>query len=306
MKTVQIALIACIVGLMSSCNEQLDSNNSINEYHRLTEIAMLHYALGCNAQSEAYFERAFQIRKRVNETDYLYAAAAAFKNNNLKKAKEYLENSIVYTNANINYLNSFKEFDQFRESETFKGVISDYEYYKELYGSKLEHPEFNQKLEELISRDQANRKGLYPKDSFKIIDSLNVIDLKSLTDQYGWNEKGWLILWHQRDSFKDDNWIWNYFRPVLNKNIADGKARRSFWAQFEDHEAIVTNGTQIYGSYISQTDTYPIVDIENVDKRRRDIGLPPLWYMNKVYGYDLPAGYTYNTGKRFNEEAICE
>ena len=103
-------MIACIVGLMSSCNEQLDTNNSINEYDRLTEIAMLHYALGCNAQSEAYFGRAFQIRKRVNETDYLYAAAAAFKNNNLKKAKEYLENSIVYTNANINYLNSFKEF----------------------------------------------------------------------------------------------------------------------------------------------------------------------------------------------------
>ena len=33
---------------------------------------------------------------------------------------------------------------------------------------------------------------------------------------------------------------------------------------------------------------------KNVDIRRWEIGLPPMWYMNKIYGTELPDGYQTN------------
>lgn len=40
--------------------------------------------------------------------------------------------------------------------------------------------------------------------------------------------------------------------------------------------------------YWNQYDVYPIIDIENVDRRRAEFDVPPLWYMEKVYGIEPP------------------
>ena len=57
---------------------------------------------------------------------------------------------------------------------------------------------------------------------------------------------------------------------------------------FEDERSIYESNKQIYGMYRNQFD---IIDVQNVDERRWAIGLPPLWYMNKVYATELPYGY---------------
>lgn len=67
--------------------------------------------------------------------------------------------------------------------------------------------------------------------------------------------------------------------------------RKDFWAMFEEEKSITKNGEQIYGLYFSNFDQFPIKDIENVDKRRKNIGKPPLWYMHKVYEIELPPAY---------------
>ncbi|MGF1556607.1 hypothetical protein [Paucihalobacter sp.] len=60
---------------------------------------------------------------------------------------------------------------------------------------------------------------------------------------------------------------------------------------FEEEKSIINTKEQIYGLYWGQFDQFPIKDIENVDKRRTEKGLAPLWYMEKVYGIDLPSEY---------------
>lgn len=60
---------------------------------------------------------------------------------------------------------------------------------------------------------------------------------------------------------------------------------------FEEENSIVNKKEQIYGMYWNQFDEYPITDIENVDKRRAEFDVPPLWYMKKVYGIELPSEY---------------
>ena len=47
-----------------------------------------------------------------------------------------------------------------------------------------------------------------------------------ITRAYGWHERAWLIIWHQRGNHDGDNNIWNYFRSLINKEIEE---RKKFW-----------------------------------------------------------------------------
>lgn len=66
------------------------------------------------------------------------------------------------------------------------------------------------------------------------IDSLNIERLIEITKEHGWQERAWLILWHQRGNHDEDNYVWNYFRPLINKEIEDGKISRDFWKPFDE------------------------------------------------------------------------
>jgi len=63
-------------------------------------------------------------------------------------------------------------------------------------------------------------------------DSLNIARLMEITVLHGWQERAWVILWHQRGTYGEDNYIWNYFKPLIDKEIAAGTISRDFWAAF--------------------------------------------------------------------------
>ena len=67
-------------------------------------------------------------------------------------------------------------------------------------------------------------------------DSLNVERLIEITKKHGWQERSWIILWHQRGTYGKDNYIWNYFKPLIDKEIEDGKVSRNFWRPFIEHK----------------------------------------------------------------------
>jgi hypothetical protein len=66
------------------------------------------------------------------------------------------------------------------------------------------------------------------------VDKLNIERLMEITKKYGWQERAWLILWHQRGNHDEDNYVWNFFRPIINKEIEEGKLSRSFWKPFDN------------------------------------------------------------------------
>ena len=65
------------------------------------------------------------------------------------------------------------------------------------------------------------------------VDSLNIDRLMDITKEHGWQERAWIILWHQRGNHDEDNYVWNYFRPLINKEIEEGKISRIFWSAFD-------------------------------------------------------------------------
>jgi hypothetical protein len=139
-------------------------------------------------------------------------------------------------------------------------------------------------------------------------DSINLIKVKKILDERGWlgtdvvgqegNQTLFLVIQHA------DITTQQKYLPLMRTAVANGKASASHLALLEDRVALGLGKRQIYGSQISrdnQTGEYfvqPLEDPENVDKRRKEVGLGPLqdyisnWGMKwdvEAYKKKLPA-----------------
>jgi hypothetical protein len=140
-------------------------------------------------------------------------------------------------------------------------------------------------------------------------DSINVIKVKAILDNYGWlgaNEVGrrgnlclFIVIQHadQEDQKK--------YLPMMREAVKGGKAEPANLALLEDRVALEDGKKQIYGSQIAmdtKTSKYyinPIEDESNVNNRRAAVGLEPLEYYVAQWGivYKLPKA-TKAGGKR--------
>jgi hypothetical protein len=115
-------------------------------------------------------------------------------------------------------------------------------------------------------------------------DSLNLVKVKAVIAQYGWlgketvGEKGnsalFLVIQHA------DLATQLTYLPMMKEAVANGKLSPGRLAILEDRIAIHQGRKQIYGSQLSTinqiTRVSPIEDPDNVDKRRKEVGLIPL------------------------------
>lgn len=114
-------------------------------------------------------------------------------------------------------------------------------------------------------------------------DSINLIKIKSILEQYGWlgsdvigaqgNSTLFLVIQHS-DQITQEKYL-----PMMREAVKDGKAQGSSLALLEDRVALGQGRRQVYGSQIgrdSETLLYyvlPLDDPDNVDKRRLAVGL---------------------------------
>ena len=262
--------------------------SDFEKYDKLVWKAMIQFKDKDYINSLENFKNAFKIIPNESEDDYFYATAAALHLNNDFEAEKLIITSIELINTSKDYFLNFKEFNPFRSKKLFEIISNDYEKHQATFYKHLAHPEIYKEIDSLFSIDQKVRNN---DGNLLETDTKNINRLIEITKKYGWQKKGWLILWHQRESYGDNNTVWTFFKPYIDDQIENGKMRKDFWARFEDQKSMIQTGKQIYALYWSQYDDYPIIDIENVDKRRESVGLPPLWYMSKVYGINPPKEY---------------
>jgi tetratricopeptide (TPR) repeat protein len=279
---------------LTSCQtvDRSEPDCVFKQYDLYARQAMLNYMDGQYQECVKNFDKAFNIKDDESENDYFYAAAAALRIQDNKKAKDYIIDAIVNENAAYEYFESFQGFDGFRATDELKSISEDYVKYQDEFKRSLPYPELIDEMDKLIDADQSVRGGTSSREQMMKQDSLNIQRLIEITDKYGWQHRSWLLLWHHRGSFKDDNYVWSYFRPLIDSLIQTCEIRPDYWAMYEDFNAMLTSGNQIYGTMWGNYYNYPIKDVENIDKIRESVGLPPLWYMNKVYSADLPEGYS--------------
>jgi hypothetical protein len=117
-------------------------------------------------------------------------------------------------------------------------------------------------------------------------DRRNTTRLKEIVDQHGWPGKklvgadaahaAWLLVQHA----DHDLAFQKRCLGLLAKAVQAGEASAQDLAYLTDRVRVAEKNKQVYGTQLRQQDgkmkPYPIEDEANVDKRRREVGLPPL------------------------------
>lgn len=131
-------------------------------------------------------------------------------------------------------------------------------------------------------------------------DSINTEKVVTILDKYGWldpkdvgksgSQTLFLVIQHTNIS------IQQRYLPMMRQAVKDKKASPSGLALLEDRVALRTGGKQVYGSQIGRDKdgkyyVSPLIDPENVDKRRTEVGLGTISNYVKRWGiiWDIEA-----------------
>lgn len=295
MKIILPFLLFFIVGCSNNEKEnetEVKTKSDLEKYDELVWCGMLYFKDQKYENSLSNFQDAFRIKSDENVSDYFYASTAALNINKDKIAKDLIVTAIQKINASENYFDRFDEFNPYKGKELFTDIKINYSKYKSDFFNNLKYPEIYKEIELLVEKDQKVRTDGSSGQEMRKVDSLNIKRLIEINKEYGWFDKQWLLLWHHRGIHRDDNYVWNYFRPLIKEKIEKGELRKSYWARFDDEKSMLDgNDFQIYETYWNNYDQFPIENINKVDSLRSSVGLPPLAYMEKVYDVELPEDY---------------
>lgn len=281
-------LFYCLLIVGCSKSEKTDA---VTTYEDIINKASLEFEGKEYLKSLTTFETAFNIKPYQEKAHYFLAAAAAFHIRDDEKATSIIISAIKNMNVYENNIYIFDEFQPFLDNDFFHDIKYTYPSLIEDIEFVSKYPEIDKEVDFLFEEDLRVRKNNVSIKEFREVDSININRIIEITKEYEWHPKMWLILWHHRSTFDEDNYIWNYFRPYINQQINNGTIKKSFWARYIDNKSMHEKGEQIYGLYYGQTDKWPIESIENLDLRRSEMSLPPLWFMYLKYRKRLPKEY---------------
>ena len=143
---------------------------------------------------------------------------------------------------------------------------------------------YRQQISEI--QDKYGRESEEMKNQWEIIkekDSINLIKVKKILDEKGWlgadiiggkgNQTLFLVIQHSDIETQEK------YLPMMREAVSKGNASASSLALLEDRVSLRKGGKQIYGSqigYDKESDEYyvlPLLDPDNVDNRRAEVGL---------------------------------
>jgi hypothetical protein len=277
---------------------------------------MARYFEKTNADSCIYFyEKAFKYNKNPLSDDLLYLsyqyAKKGDKGKFFKTYKRMQKIGFTYLNMSWNdnedVLIKYKDLKKWKKIEK-RPISVDIEFIRRFY--------------EYVGADQFVRQNFIlnkGKCGFIYnIDSLNNIRLKKYISENGFPNQSrvgmyfpYVLIIHfaENESCKNE-WV-DYYKPLLLKEAYKGNTSFTFIANLEDRFNGIWHNCQIYGTDIRAIGykpgmTYeermslkfiidsPIKDIENLDKRRAEMGLPPFYLEAKFLNIELPEGYKPN------------
>ncbi len=251
--------------------------------------------------------------EKLNNTDGFIDRNLAFINikfKNLKKADEYIYKAIV-KGVTIDQLNS----DTLIKSYLVKSNFDQrYQKARKIYYSNIQYPDQMIEVFQMLERDQAIR-DLY--DTRKIdlkvfesagseVDSANTEELKEIVKKIGfpgYKEIGdeavtslfTLMLHIPLDGINDAQDM-ALFAPLIKQQVLKGNFPPVYYALIVDRYNYTKFKSQIYGTYWEYNAkkkariVTTIKDVNNVDKLRAEIFLPPL-SQSREQGLVLPDDY---------------
>ncbi|WP_415325544.1 DUF6624 domain-containing protein [Chryseobacterium sp. MMS23-Vi53] len=269
------------------------------EYSKLIIEANKLYETKDYKMSTDLYSKAFKIESK-NPNDLYNGACASSLAGDTKKAFKWLDLSIENGWTNLKHLKSDTDLENLHPQKEWGKTIEKLEkklaaieanYDKPLQAELLAIYDEDQKYR--IQMDDVQKK--YGQDSkemrdlWKITnqkDSINLIKVKKILDEKGWvgkdkvgaqaNSTLFLVIQHS------DLETQKKYLPMMKEAVKKGNASSASLALLIDRIEIREGRKQIYGSQIGinkNNSTYyvlPLIDPDNVDKRRAEVGLDPI------------------------------
>lgn len=239
---------------------------------------------------------AFKIKSDY-DIDLYNGACIASLADEKKLAFKYLFKSMKYGYINVEHLKKDIDLDGLHNKKKWKKLVTQMQQNKDKIEANYDKP-LKAKLESILASDQGIRRqwskaekefGMESKQADSVskimhyTDSLNLIEITSILDKYGWlgkdkvGEQGnmclFLVIQHS------DLQTQKKYLPMMRDAVKNKKAKGTALALLEDRVALGEKKPQIYGSqigYDKETKKFFVCllsDPDNVDKKRKEVGL---------------------------------
>lgn len=280
-------------------------------YVRAVEQAFSFLKQGdCRPCLRAY-QRAFTISQK-SALSTLRAAACAYQCGQTKQAQTYLQQA-----ASIDFWISEDVWEKPQEAPELNSLRNSslatafQQYIDEQKIAEGRNPALERELKRIFTEDQLSRLRMdtimrqYGASSpqaqpvwaqMRRADSVNLPKVERIIAQYGYpgkrlvgekqNETAWLVIQHASLMVQEK------YLPLLQEAAAQGQLAKASVALTVDRIRVNKGQKQLYGSQVKNGDNgkpagfWAIEDEVNVDKRRAEVGLPPLATYAKYYGFE--------------------
>lgn len=301
--------IFCIILIPFIAMGQREKENAVwitAEYEQLIEKADSLYRNKEYLKSAQAFSKAFTLFNNKGTVNDRYNAACSWalagnKDSafyNLFKVSEtgqYTNLTHILNDSDLNSLHSDKRWNRVVSSIKFTKQKEEKNFDKALV-KKLdaifnEDQKYRMQLDSISNKfgfDSEEVKKQWQKIAYH--DSINLITIKNILDSRGWpgpdiiGEQGnltlFLVIQHADKATRQQ------YLPMIREAVKKGNANPSDLALMEDRAAMEDGKRQIYGSQLMSDNNgsyfvVPVEDPDNLDKRRKSVGLPPMQeYLN--------------------------
>lgn len=291
-------IFIAIIGLTSNL---LFGQKDMTEYKLFVSKADSLYRVKDYKNSAQEYQKAFDSNNGKAFPNDRYNAACSFAlSDNIEKAFYHLLYSAVHPNikySNYNHIISDTDLTSLHNNILWEKLLNEVKLNKEELEKDFDKP-LVAILDTIYQEDQTYRRQIgeieekYGRESdemkahWKLIsekDSINLIKIKRILDERGWlgpkiignqgNSTLFLVIQHSDQETQEK------YLPMMREAVSKGNARASSLALLEDRVALGKGEKQIYGSQVGrdqETGEYyilPLIDPDNVDKRRAEVGL---------------------------------
>ena len=236
----------------------------------------------------------------------------ALKVKDFKRANKYIKIAIK-NGAFLGMLEADSNVNKFFKKDIkWKGT---YDFLRQKHLAKIPYLEDRTTLLNMLEKDQALR-SLLGVIEFKKADSVvfaadtaNMTVMKQIIQRIGFPDQQkvgmdgatatFILLLHILNNKNNDEKNLEILTPLMKQAVIELKYPPFYMAIVIDRHRAINKKKQVYGAYWEMGEqnkriVTPIENIIEVDKRRKEIGLPPLSILKKQLGYELPPDYRSN------------
>ncbi|WP_185147042.1 DUF6624 domain-containing protein [Pseudochryseolinea flava] len=272
---------------------------SAQTYKQLIRQADSLYRAKDYKKSLGVYQQAIKLDAK-NYNDLYNAACAAALAGDKTNALKFLSASIDNGWTNISHMKQDSDLNALHDDKRWAALVNELQkkvdaiearYDKPLQNTLLEVLKSDQDIRQVFMKASKEFGYTHPKvDSLgrvmNAIDSVNLIRVRQILDERGWvgeeivgpraNQALFLVVQHADLATQEQ------YLPMMRDAVKKGTAKGDALALLEDRVALRKGDKQIYGSQIYRDQNKnvfyvaPLLDPDNVDKRRASVGLEPI------------------------------